>query len=139
MVLRFYILLDQKRIICVAKVAMQKKLKNNEYGVFKGKKILQVKLKQKYITSWHGNIQLEMREDRGEIEFAKKHKLPRLVTLKNIRSHLHCHSKFSDGSATIEEIVKEARSLGYEYIAITYHTQHLTIAHGMNKKESWRK
>ena len=122
--------------IVLRKMAMQKKLKINEYGVFKGKKDIASETETEiYHLLGMEYIEPEMREDRGEIELAKKHKLPRLVTLKNIRGDLHCHSKFSDGSATIEEMVKEARSLGYEYIAITDHTQHLTIAHGMNKKE----
>ncbi|MFL5884693.1 MAG: DNA polymerase/3'-5' exonuclease PolX [Thermoleophilaceae bacterium] len=64
----------------------------------------------------------ELRENRGELEAAREHRLPRLVELEDIRGELHCHSVASDGRNTIEEMAVAARERGYEYIAITDHS-----------------
>ena len=74
------------------------------------------------------------REDRGEIKSAIEGSLPKLITIKNIKGDLQMHSSESDGSATIEEMAKSARKLGYEYIAITDHSQGLGIAHGLDDR-----
>ena len=76
----------------------------------------------------------ELREDRGEIKSAIEGSLPKLITIKNIKGDLQMHSSESDGSATIEEMAKSARKLGYEYIAITDHSQGLGIAHGLDDR-----
>jgi DNA polymerase (family 10) len=67
-------------------------------------------------------IEPEMRENRGEIEAAREHRLPRLVSVDDIRGELHCHTVASDGRNTIEEMAIAARERGYEYIAITDHS-----------------
>jgi DNA polymerase (family 10) len=64
----------------------------------------------------------ELRENRGELEAARKRKLPELVALDDIRGELHCHSKASDGRNTIEQMAEAARDAGYSYIAITDHS-----------------
>ncbi|HYH58629.1 MAG TPA: DNA polymerase/3'-5' exonuclease PolX [Thermoleophilaceae bacterium] len=64
----------------------------------------------------------ELRENRGELEAARKHKLPALVELADIRGELHCHSTASDGRNTIEQMAEAARERGYSYIAITDHS-----------------
>lgn len=74
----------------------------------------------------------ELREDRGEIEAAKAGRLPRLIDRADIRGELHCHTQASDGAASIEEMVEAARSLGYEYIAITDHSPSSVIANGLS-------
>jgi DNA polymerase (family 10) len=74
----------------------------------------------------------EMREDRGEIELAESGKLPKLIERKDIRGELHCHTTASDGTATIEEMAEAAKALGYEYIAITDHSQSSVIANGLS-------
>ena len=61
----------------------------------------------------------ELREDRGEIEAALGGRLPRLVEAKDIRGDLHVHSIWSDGRASIIELAQAARSMGYEYIALS--------------------
>ena len=55
--------------------------------------------------------------------------------LRDIKGDLHVHSTWSDGGSSIEEIVKKAMAMGYEYIAITDHSQGLKIAGGLNKEE----
>ena len=76
-------------------------------------------------------IEPELREDRDEIAAAALHKLPVLLTEKDIRGDLHCHTTASDGNATILEMAEAARQLGYEYLAITDHSQSSIIANGL--------
>lgn len=75
----------------------------------------------------------EVREDRGEIELAAKKKFPKLITLDDIRGDLHMHTKASDGANTIAEMAAAARDRGYEYIAITDHSQSLKITNGLTE------
>jgi DNA polymerase (family 10) len=76
-------------------------------------------------------IEPELREDRGEIEAALAGKLPRLVSVHDIRGEVHCHSTWSDGQATIEEMALAAQKLGYEYLAISDHSQSLGMTGGL--------
>ena len=75
-----------------------------------------------------------MREDNGEIELSKRNKLPLLILLKDIRGDLHCHTKETDGNATIQMMVEKAKKLGYQYIAITDHSRHLAMTRGLDEK-----
>jgi DNA polymerase (family 10) len=75
-----------------------------------------------------------MRENRGEIEAAMEHKLPKLVELSDVKGDLHCHSKWSEGTMTISEVAEKALSLGLEYVAITDHSKSLGIARGLDEK-----
>lgn len=79
-------------------------------------------------------IEPELREGRGEIEAALRGQLPVLVNRADVRGDLHMHSTSSDGANSIEEMAKAARELGYEYIAITDHSQSLRIANGLDEK-----
>jgi DNA polymerase (family 10) len=74
----------------------------------------------------------EMREDRGEVALARTSKLPKLITLADIRGDLHVHSNWSDGTAPIAEMAAAAKARGYAYMALTDHSQHVTIAHGLD-------
>jgi DNA polymerase (family X) len=69
-------------------------------------------------------IEPELREDRGELEAAARGEggLPKLITERDIRGDLHCHTVASDGHYTIEEMARAARERGYEYLAITDHS-----------------
>ena len=73
----------------------------------------------------------EIREDRGEIELAEEGKLPKLITLKDIRGDLHMHTTASDGTETIEAMAQAAKERGYAYIAITDHSKSQVIANGL--------
>ena len=76
----------------------------------------------------------EVREDRGEIELAAKKKFPKLITGADLRGDLHMHTTASDGANTIAEMAAAARDKGYEYIAITDHSQSLEITNGLTEK-----
>ena len=64
----------------------------------------------------------ELRENRGELEAARRGELPVLVEPGDVRGELHCHTVASDGRQTIEQMVAAARELGYGYMAITDHS-----------------
>jgi DNA polymerase (family X) len=64
----------------------------------------------------------ELRENRGELEAARKGKLPKLIELGDLRGDLHMHTTLSDGRNSLEEMVARARERGYEYVAITEHS-----------------
>ena len=64
----------------------------------------------------------ELREDRGELEAARKGELPELISLADIKGDLHSHTVASDGRATITEMAEAARERGYAYLAVTDHS-----------------
>jgi len=72
----------------------------------------------------------------GEIEAAENGTLPHLVTLADIRGDLQMHTTASDGRNSIEEMGEAARELGYEYIALTDHSQAVIVANGMDEKRT---
>jgi DNA polymerase (family X) len=74
----------------------------------------------------------ELREDRGEVALAKKKWLPKLLTLSDIRGDLHAHTDWSDGTASIADMAAAAKDRGYAYLAITDHSLHVTVAHGLD-------
>jgi len=115
-------------------IAKAKGIKINEYGAFKGeKKIGGKEEKDIYHVLGMDWIEPELREDRGEIEAAQKRSLPKLVQESEIKGDLHIHSKWSDGTSTIEEIAKAALKRGYQYVAICDHSKSLKIAHGLDE------
>lgn len=121
-------------------IALEKGLKINEYGVFRGsKKIAGESEEEIYKTLELPWIPPEIREDKGEIEAALNSKLPNLVELRDIRGDLHMHSKWSDGKATIEEMALKAKELDYEYIAMTDHSPSSRIARGLSVEKLYEK
>lgn len=121
--------------ISIRKLALKKKLKINEYGVFRGKKQIAGKTeKEVYEQVGLPYIEPELREERGEIAAAYQHALPKLIQLKDIRGDLHCHTSATDGQASIEVMAKAAANRGYEYLAITDHSKHLAMVKGLNEK-----
>lgn len=110
-------------------------LKLSEYGVFRGEKMIAGRTEEEV----YGALELvwippELRENRGEIEAAAMHALPRLVERKDIKGDLHMHTTASDGALDIRGMVAAARARGYEYIAITEHSKAVAIAHGLDEK-----
>jgi DNA polymerase (family 10) len=121
-------------------IAIKKGYKINEYGVFAKDKYLAGRTEEEIFKLLKMScIPPELREDTGEIELAKKNKLPNLVEIKKIRSDIHVHSNYSDGANSIEEIAQAAKKRGYSYIAITDHSQSLKIAGGLSIAELKKK
>ncbi|MBL8162934.1 MAG: DNA polymerase/3'-5' exonuclease PolX, partial [Anaerolineae bacterium] len=74
----------------------------------------------------------ELREDAGEIEAALEGRLPKLITIGDIRSDLHMHTTWSDGTLSVREMAEQARSRGRQFIVITDHSRSLGIANGLS-------
>lgn len=75
----------------------------------------------------------ELRENMGEIEAAAKDKIPKLLEEKEIKGTFHCHSTYSDGSNSIEQMAKAARELGWEYLGIADHSKSAAYAGGLTE------
>jgi DNA polymerase (family 10) len=111
----------------------------SEYGLFEldgNKKVAGKTEEETYKKLRLAWIPPELRENQGEIERAAAHSLPHLVEMKQIRGDLHMHTIESDGRARLEEMAAEAKSLGYEYIAITDHSKALAMANGLDEKRA---
>jgi len=128
---------NKQHNIELRKVAIKKGYKLNEYGLFKrrGKKIKVEDEEEIYKKLGFSYIPPEMRENRGELELAKKGRIPKLIELKDIKGDLHIHTKHSDGKNSIEEIAEYGEKLNYKYIAITNHSKSSRIARGLDEKE----
>ncbi len=120
-------------------LAVKKGIKVNEYGIFKGKKRIASKTEEEVYQAlgmqW---VPPEIREDGGEIELALKHKIPKLIELKDIKGDLQMHTTWSDGWNSIEEMAEAGRKCGYEYIAITDHSPTLGITKGLTEDKIYK-
>ena len=119
--------------IALRGIANDRKWKLNEYGLFSGKRrIAGATEDEVYERLGLQYIPPEMREDRGEIALAQAHKIPKLVSVPDIRGDLHVHSDWTDGTATIAEMAEAARACGYEYMALTDHSRRQSMSHGLD-------
>jgi len=73
----------------------------------------------------------ELREGSGEVAAAASGTLPRLVDQRDVKGFLHCHTRYSDGSNTVEELAVACRAAGYEYLGVTDHSQAAAYAGGL--------
>ena len=122
--------------IALRKEALGMNRKLSEYGLFKesGDSIPCENEEDIYGELGMDYIPPELREDRGEIEAAKAGNLPDLISAEDMLGDLHLHTRYSDGTATIEEMAKAAQEKGYDYIAITDHSKSARIAGGMDEE-----
>lgn len=135
--------------IAVRTLGVDRGLRISEYGIFrvpKGKKAEEAAVEegerlggareedvfQVVNMDW---VQPELREDRGEIQAAQKHKLPDLLVPGDIRGDLHLHSKWTDGNSTILEMVRACKARGYQYCAITDHSKAVRVAGGLSAED----
>jgi DNA polymerase (family X) len=124
---------SQAHNIALRGLAAHRGWKLNEYGLFSGKRrIAGLTEEEIYKKLGLAFIAPELREDRGEIALAAANKLPRLVTVADIRGDLHVHSDWTDGTAAIEVMAEGAQARGYEYIALTDHSRRVAMAHGLD-------
>ncbi|MBN1331033.1 MAG: DNA polymerase/3'-5' exonuclease PolX [Candidatus Heimdallarchaeota archaeon] len=122
--------------IKLRRICDKKKLILNEYGLFKesnNELIASLTETEIYNALGMNFIQPELREDRGEIEAALNNNLPELVTKEDIKGDLHIHTNWSDGKASLYEMINAANNTTLEYIAITDHVGKIPIYKPLDK------
>jgi DNA polymerase (family 10) len=125
--------------IRIREMAVKKRLKISEYGVFRepgGRRIAGATEEEVYAAVGLPWIPPELREDSGEIEAAQARRLPALVELDDIRGDLHCHTNATDGHHTVEALVAAARERGYAYVLVSDHSRSTRIAGGLTAEEA---
>jgi len=121
--------------VALRRIAQRKGWKLSEYGLFRGSKRIagrtEEEVYEKLGLQW---IPPEMRENSGEVEAGMKHRLPKLVELKDLKGDLQVHSNWTDGSNSIKEMADEAKRIGLEYIVISDHSKTLGMTGGLDEK-----
>ncbi|MFP4053979.1 MAG: DNA polymerase/3'-5' exonuclease PolX [Phycisphaerae bacterium] len=120
--------------ISLRRIAQDNDWKLNEYGLFKNDNLLAGKneegLYHRLNLAW---VPPEMREDRGEVDLAADDDLPDLIELDDIHGDLQCHTTASDGENTIRSMAEAAKDRGYYYLAITDHSQAVSVTRGLDE------
>ncbi|QEG02005.1 DNA polymerase/3'-5' exonuclease PolX [Stieleria maiorica] len=134
---------SQAHNVHTRRIAKDKGLKINEYGVFRVDDETQVAGETEedvYAAIGLPWIAPELREDRNEFKWAQAGEIPELITLDDIRGDLHMHTTATDGQNTIREMADAAIERGLKYIAITDHSKRVSMAMGLNAdrlREQW--
>lgn len=123
--------------IRLRQIAKKQKKKVSEYGIFsvagKEDELLAAKTEKACLKELGlPDIPPELREEIGEERIFENKRLPKLIELKDIKGELHTHSTYSDGKNSIEEMARTARDRGYEYLALSDHSQKLRVANGLS-------
>ncbi|QQG42599.1 MAG: DNA polymerase/3'-5' exonuclease PolX, partial [Candidatus Giovannonibacteria bacterium] len=122
--------------IALREMAINKGLKLNEYGLWRGKKRVAGRAEEEiYEKLGLKYIEPEMRENVGEIELSKKSKLPKLIGYGELKGDLQTQTNWTDGKDSIETMAKAASDAGLEYIVITDHTKSLVMTGGADEKK----
>ena len=132
---------NKEHNIELRKIALTKKYRLNEWGLFKsnGEKIAGTNEEEIYNNLGLTWIPPELRENHGEIEisseyFSRKEFILNLVEYGSLKGDLQVHTESSDGTKSIEEMGASARDeFALNYIAITDHTKSLKIANGLDE------
>lgn len=113
--------------------AKQQGLKINEYGVFRDEQYIAGRTEEEVYAAlglpW---IPPELREARREFEWADAGALPALIETADLCGDLHAHTDWSDGVNSIVEMAEAARARGLSYLAITDHSQRVSMAGGLD-------
>ena len=119
--------------IRLRELAQKKGWSLSEYGIKKAKKLVEYSTEKEFYQAlgmdW---IPPELREDAGEIEAAQQGKLPKLVEVEDIKGDLHLHSNFpieeshDPGTQPMEEMIKRAAELGWQYLGFAEHNPSLS-------------
>ncbi len=118
--------------VALRELSLDQGLSLSEYGFKRdGEEILCADEESVYNTLGLPWIPPELRENRGEIETARRGELPKLIALGDIKGDLHVHTSWSDGVNSIAEMAEAARARGYQYAVISDHTQSLGVAQGL--------
>jgi DNA polymerase (family X) len=122
--------LDQLRTL-----AERKSMTLQADGLRKGRRLMAAKEEDIYEALGLQFIEPELREGRGEIERALKGELPELVTDRDLRGILHCHTDASDGTETLETMANATRKRGFQYFGVADHSQSAHYAGGLSPEE----
>ena len=119
--------------IALRRLAQERGLKINEYGVYRGERQIAGATEESvYRAVGLPLIPPELREDRGEIAAAAAGTLPRLVEFTDLEGDLHAHTSLTDGRDTLDDMIAAARALGWHYVAITEHSRRQAMSHGLD-------
>jgi DNA polymerase (family X) len=121
--------------VALRSLALKRGLSLNEYG-FTGETASQFEIHDEpdiYRALGLDFIPPELRENRGEIEAAATHTLPRLIELSQLRGTFHNHTTASDGKDTLEAMAHEAHELGLQYLGIADHSKSSFQANGLSE------
>ncbi len=119
--------------IRLRQIAHARGLKLSEYGLFRGKQRLAGRREEDvYAALGLAWVPPELREDRGEVAAAERNALPQLLLRSELRGDLHVHTRATDGNDSLADMVSAARAAGLSYVAITDHSKHLGIVHGLD-------
>ncbi|MBI4177676.1 MAG: DNA polymerase/3'-5' exonuclease PolX [Candidatus Aenigmarchaeota archaeon] len=122
--------------VAMRKIAIFKGLKLSEYGLMKGGELVAGKTEEEiYDRLGLDYIEPELRENTGEIDAARSHKLPSLIAYDSIKGDLQMHTVWSDGANTAKDMSVAAEKLGYEYICITDHGGNLKVAGALDEQD----
>jgi len=123
--------------VTVRQIAIKRKLKLSEYGLFDAETnqlVVSRTEEEVYDRLGLAWIPPAMREDHGEIEAAAQGRIPRLVRDNDLRGDLHTHTDLTDGVASLEAMAAAARRRGYEYYAVTDHAPDLIMQRMTDEK-----
>ena len=127
---------DKRHNITLRILAEKKKYKLNEYGLWRGKKLIAGRTEEEiYRALGMATPPPEIRTDSGEIQAALKNKLPKLIDYGDVKGDLQVTTDWTDGENSIEEMALVAQEIGLEYIAITDHTKSLAMTGGADEKK----
>ena len=121
--------------VAMRRIGVEKGLKLNEYGLFEresGTMVAGATEEEVYEALGLRYVEPEIRENSGELEASKQGTLPVLVDRAEIRGDFHVHTNWSDGADKVDDVISAAVAKGYEYVAITDHSQSLKIANGLS-------
>jgi len=122
--------------VAIRSLALKQGLSLNEYG-FTGEAAAAIEVNEErdiYRALGLDFIEPELRENRGEIEAAADHTLPRLIELSQLRGTFHNHTTASDGTDTLEAMADEAMELGLQYLGIADHSKSSFQARGLDEE-----
>jgi DNA polymerase (family 10) len=126
---------SKEHSIALRKIAQKRNYTLNEYGVYKDENKLASKTeKTMYKALGLKFIEPELRENKGEIEAARNGKLPDLVEVDDIRGDLHTHTNRTDGLYSLKAMAEAAKGMGYDYYAVSDHSQKVSMADGLDEK-----
>ncbi|HEX6524298.1 MAG TPA: DNA polymerase/3'-5' exonuclease PolX [Streptosporangiaceae bacterium] len=128
---------SQAHNVATRQIAVRKKLKLSEYGLFDAEtdelivSRTEEEVYERLGLQW---VPPAMREDRGEVEAAARGEIPQLVRVKDLKGDLHTHTNLTDGVASLEDMIAAAAGKGYEYYAVTDHAPNLVMQRMTDEK-----